>query len=317
MPANDPDVVSSGQEARELTEHDRISVILPYYNRVDTLAQAARSVLNQTHRKLVLYLIDDASTDSSRDVAHQLDDKRIVHVDVERNSGVSEVRNIGLAHSGDALVAFMDSDDVWLEQKLEVQISRLRMAQKYGPVSVVGCGWVPLAAGASSGEFRVGPFSRTDVLANRVRGIGTPTLLVDRSAAAKGAGFDPRMPALEDRDFVISCLANESKVIVVPEILVRVRRSRLDHSATPRRASKGWECMIAKYENELAADPALSSWYSFRVCREHLLSGNLRESRKHFSAALRAQRLRRAIHLMAGFVGRSKGIAIAQRLLPL
>jgi len=92
---------------------EKISVILLFQNREDTLAESARSVLDQTYENLVLYLINDGSTYNSRRVARNLDDSRIVHVDLDPNRGVSRARNAGLSEALTSLLAFMDSDQVW------------------------------------------------------------------------------------------------------------------------------------------------------------------------------------------------------------
>jgi len=294
---------------------DTVSVILPYYNRPDTLEEAVRSVLCQTHSAVTLYLINDGTTDPSRAVAHSIDDERIRHLDVDPNRGVSRARNAGLEVISDRLVAFMDSDDVWLPMKLEVQIRRLREAQAHSSdTAVIGCGWNYYQGTSSSRTFLPGPFFREDVLRGKVSGIGTPMLLVDRGVAAD-ARFDVNMPALEDREYVISCLANGGSVVIAPEPLACVRRDRTDHAANSRRAANGYEVMLKKHGNEMDRD--LESWYAFRASREHLIHGDVPRSLHFLRRSLRSQPLRRGAHLVLGAVARSRGLAAAQKFLPL
>lgn len=303
------------RETEFVMRDDCVSVVLPYFNRADTLARAACSVLDQTHRDLRLYLINDGSTDGSREVARRLDDDRIEHIELAGNGGVSAARNAGLARATTALVAFMDSDDAWLPEKLALQVNSLRnWQQRDGRVAVLGCGWRYLEQSNPPGSFPAGPFTRHDVLANRAAGIGTPMLLVDRAIADRAAEFDPLMPALVDREYVMACLANGARLAVVPEILAVVTRGRTDHVANPGNAAVAFERLLQKYASDLAQDPALRSWYHFRACREHLIRGATRSALPHVLGALAERRLRRLLHLASGLFGRSTGLALAQKI---
>ena len=290
-----------------------VSVALPYYNRQDTLAAAAHSVLDQTHRNLVLIMVNDGSTDGSRDVAHSIRDPRVVHVDADLNLGQPAARNLGLSAASSQLVAFMDSDDKWLPTKLERQLAQLRKWHDADlNVSVVGCGWQYMGS-ASSKEFSPGPFGFRDMLQG-IAGTGTPMLLIDRSRAASDVTFDVRLPALVERDYILSCLRNGSLVGVVPDVLAVVTRGRKDHVANPERVARAWEFYLAKYREELAEDPDLRSWYFFRASREYLVAGDRRNALRLAKAALTRKPLARGLHLLLGGVAGSKGLAVAQRL---
>jgi glycosyltransferase involved in cell wall biosynthesis len=296
----------------------KISVILPYYNRHETLAEAITSVLDQTHTDLVLYLVNDGSDDESTNVARDFADSRVIHVDIVPRQGVAHARNVGLSRASSDLVAFMDSDDVWLKQKLAIQLEFLRSAQEIDKrVAVVGSGWKIMDSGRRDKAFVAGPHSRIDVLYNRVAGLGTPMLLVDRSVAVENARFDESLPALLDRDYVISCLANGTKVVVVPETLALVRRGRVDNVATSRRVAAAFEMLANKYADELSNLPDLKSWYSYRAAREHLVHHDIRSASRHVRLSLKDHRTKRLAHLAFGLAGGRKGLAVAQRLLKL
>jgi len=295
---------------------DTVSVILPYFNRSDTLTEAVRSVVEQTHSDLLLYLINDGSTDDSRGVVELLDDLRIRHITLDRNQGVAHARNVGLDVAKTMLVSFMDSDDVWRPQKLEMQLKFLRNAQiADSSIAVAGCGWRVSGTAAQPKDFPPGPFARTEVH-DRVAGLRTPMLLVDRAVAAQGARFDESLPALLDRDYVMSCLANGTKVVVLPAVLADVRRGRKDHVATSQHAARAYESLMRKYAHDLDELPALRAWYSFRAAREYLVHRDVRRALSHVPAALADQRSSRLVGLLCGLVAGHKGFAAAQRLLP-
>lgn len=101
-----------------------MSIVMPVYNAQDTLAQAVESVCRQTFQDWELILVDDCSTDGSREIEYALvdGDPRIILVEKTRNGGVAESRNIGVSVASGAWVAFLDSDDVWAPKKIQRQL---------------------------------------------------------------------------------------------------------------------------------------------------------------------------------------------------
>ena len=98
----------------------RVSVIMPVYNRQDTVASAIRSVLGQTHANLELIVVDDGSTDRSRDVVRPfLEDARVRLIECP-HGGVSAARNAALEHATGEVVAYLDSDNRWHAWFLDV-----------------------------------------------------------------------------------------------------------------------------------------------------------------------------------------------------
>lgn len=104
-----------------------VTVILPTYNRADLLPRAISSVLSQTFRDFELLIIDDGSTDHTREVvATYLDDPRVRFLELPSNAGVAAARNVGIRESAGTYLAFLDSDDEWLDEYLSVQAARTK-----------------------------------------------------------------------------------------------------------------------------------------------------------------------------------------------
>ena len=101
-----------------------ISIIMPVYNGEDFLEEAVRSVQAQTVPDWELLIINDCSTDNSREIARQLakQDERIILLNNEQNLGAAGSRNRGIDASRGELIAFLDCDDLWLTDKLEKQL---------------------------------------------------------------------------------------------------------------------------------------------------------------------------------------------------
>ncbi|PJB81023.1 MAG: glycosyl transferase [Acidobacteria bacterium CG_4_9_14_3_um_filter_49_7] len=101
-----------------------VSVIMPVYNSEKFLEESADSVLSQQYDSLELILIDDGSTDTSRDIIRKLaaKDQRVKPLFLHSNLGSAGARNEGIKRAEGHYIAFLDSDDIWLPEKLAIQL---------------------------------------------------------------------------------------------------------------------------------------------------------------------------------------------------
>ncbi len=99
-----------------------ISVIIPVYNGERFLAEAIESVLSQQYEPIELIVVDDGSTDDTPQVAKSFDDVQYIH---QTNQGPASARNAGVDLSQGELIAFLDADDLWLPNKLGLQLAHL------------------------------------------------------------------------------------------------------------------------------------------------------------------------------------------------
>lgn len=104
-----------------------VSIIMPSYNTADYICSTIKSVLAQTYTTWELIIIDDCSTDNTDDIVKPfLEDKRIIYIKNSQNSGAALSRNHGLRLAKGEWVAFLDSDDLWLPEKLERHLSFMK-----------------------------------------------------------------------------------------------------------------------------------------------------------------------------------------------
>lgn len=116
-----------------------ISVVIPLFNSRDTIIQCVNSVLNQTRPDLIgeIIIVDDGSTDGSSDlVEHEYGSNKKVNLIRQKNRGVSAARNTGIRAAKYGWIALLDSDDVWLPEKIEKQWEQI---QKYLQICFIGC----------------------------------------------------------------------------------------------------------------------------------------------------------------------------------
>ena len=100
----------------------KVSVITPMYNCEKFISETIESVLNQTYTNWEMIIIDDCSTDKSKQIVKQYieRDKRIRLIALNENSGAAVARNKGIEVSSGRFIAFLDGDDLWESNKLEI-----------------------------------------------------------------------------------------------------------------------------------------------------------------------------------------------------
>ena len=106
-------------EPDNITSNPFFSVVVPTYNCADLLARALSSIFGQTFQNFEVIVIDNASTDHTGRVLESIDDNRLSVIDVQNNGNIANSRNLGIQKARGDWIAFLDSDDNWLPEKLE------------------------------------------------------------------------------------------------------------------------------------------------------------------------------------------------------
>jgi len=114
-----------------LNQHSKpiVSIILPTRNRCHLIRGAVESVLNQTFSDIEVIIVDDGSTDKTAQVVTNLNDRRIRYERLNESRGAPVARNIGISLAKGEYIAFQDSDDEWLPQKLEKQMQAFEVSK--------------------------------------------------------------------------------------------------------------------------------------------------------------------------------------------
>jgi len=200
-----------------------ISVIIPTYNRAGTILRSVNSVLNQTYKDLELLIIDDGSTDNTKELIEQIEDDRIRYIYLGANSGASNARNAGVFYASGEWIAFQDSDDAWKPEKLEKQ---MQLALEHPEYAMIYSSFMDHEADESIIYFPSKPYSGvmegnmySSLLLCNV--IGAPTMMIKREAFLQSGGFDTNYKSLEDWEFVIRFSKN-NLIGFVPDYLMDV-----------------------------------------------------------------------------------------------
>lgn len=175
-----------------------VSAILPVFNRAGSVVRAIESVLCQTYANVELILVDDGSTDGTSDLLEGYRGRATILR--QPNEGAYAARNLAMRHAGGPLVAFIDSDDAWLPDKLERQVPLMRpeVALVYGDIEILDAPQDDARRARRTGFARVKP-RRGRVLEAFASGnfVPTCTVLVRKSALEEAGGFseDSRISA--------------------------------------------------------------------------------------------------------------------------
>lgn len=178
-----------------------VTVIIPSYNRAYTIRKSIESVLNQTYTDLELIVVDDGSTDNTKEVVEGIEDSRVRYIQSEKNVGACEARNIGIRAAKGDIIAFQDSDDEWVPQKLERQLEIINA----GKADVVFCqkerrklDGTFIDITAKKLEEGIVPY---EFLTRKSR-VSTQTILAKREVF-EDCLFDPVVKKAQDFDWVI------------------------------------------------------------------------------------------------------------------
>lgn len=173
-----------------------VTVVIPTKDRAQGVLAAVRSVLDQTYQNVQLVVVDDGSTDGTHEgLRPVLDDPRVEYVRREVAGGVSVARNVGLAQARGTYVAYLDSDNTWKPNFLEVMVAFVTtrgLRVGYAVSELIGDGQL---------QYRATPF---DAAALRERNfIDCIVLLHERSLLDEVGGFDEKLRRMVDWDLMI------------------------------------------------------------------------------------------------------------------
>ena len=98
---------------------------MPTYNRAKIISKAIKSCLEQTYQSIEIIIIDDCSKDNTKEVIKKINDTRIKYIKLLKHKGASYSRNVGIKKAKGRYISFLDSDDVFLPEKLKIQINNL------------------------------------------------------------------------------------------------------------------------------------------------------------------------------------------------
>ncbi|MCK5096853.1 MAG: glycosyltransferase [Desulfobacteraceae bacterium] len=199
-----------------------VSVVIPTYNRKDIISRAIESVRNQTYKNYEIIIVDDGSTDGTVDyIKNHYNNK--IHCISQENQGASSARNKGISEAKGKYIAFLDSDDEWVDSKLTTQVAFL----EENPEIALLCGRTyrsdnikkvnsPLAQKITGNLFTI-LYSHSFV--------STPTVIVKKDVLDQVGAFDLNYKSAEDFDLWLK-ITHDYQCAFLPDLVAIVNRGK-------------------------------------------------------------------------------------------
>lgn len=291
------------------TSESLVSVVIPTHNRAQYILEAVESVFAQTHPLFEIIVVDDGSDDGTRELLEPLAKSGKLRYLYQERTGVSATRNRGVKEAKGGLIAFLDSDDLFMPEKLEKQMALFSSERDLG---FVHCGFSKFDEKGRDLGYRDTSAYQGWVYPWMLHEWSTlmamPCMLVRKEVFDKVGGFDEAMTWAEDLD-LWRRIGMKYRVGVVPQSLVKVRVHSAGTTFEKAASVQGFRRYL---EKAFADDPALSKSFRKKAyarmytnVAQNLLGGGKREEmalvRKHSLRALKTKPLHLPAYLSWSF----------------
>ncbi|MGN7938753.1 glycosyltransferase family A protein [Virgibacillus sp. 6R] len=233
-----------------MNQEYKVSTIIPTYKRSEMLPRAINSVLNQTHKNVEVIVVDDNDPDSDyrRDTEFIMEqyenNPKVKYIRHTENKNGAAARNTGIENSTGQILCFLDDDDWFEENKIELQLDYLISHQEY---KAVYCGWhrennviIPekegnLSYGLLSGEVL----------------IYTNTIMIWKQTASEIGGWNEEFKRNQEAVFLLRFFRSGHKIGVVPKALVRFDISDRSNVLSPEKNKELYEFYLSYHDDEI------------------------------------------------------------------
>lgn len=248
------------------------SVVLPTYNRASLLPRAILSILNQNYSSFDLWIVDDGSEDTTLSVLEKLHHpkKDLIHYIKIKHSGVSMARNTGVDRSKGEWIAFLDSDDEWLEDKLSRQAEHIQTNPH-----------LPLIHGDEiwyKKGRRINPGKKHHKYSGRIFHhclslclISPSSVVIKRTLFDEMGGFDPDFPVCEDYDLWLR-ITSLHQVGLVRHPLIIKHGGHKDQLSQKYKGMDYWRILAL---HRVLKERTLPSRDRQAICQEIIRKGNI------------------------------------------
>ena len=201
----------------------QVTAVITSFNRVNFLETAVKSVLNQSLKEFELLILDNSSTDGTSEYLRTINDPRVKTI-VHEAMGISEQRNLGVKLANSDFIGFLDDDDVWMPEKLELQVKALESNVEAGLVyagfrfySDEGTFWGDHLPSLKEDHFEGLLFTKDPFCGS------ASNPLMRKSSIISVGGYDNSVKVGEDWEMYIR-LSQKFPIVDIPKILISIRQ---------------------------------------------------------------------------------------------
>jgi glycosyltransferase involved in cell wall biosynthesis len=288
-----------------------IDVVIPVYNGQDYIAEAVQSVLEQTFLPTNLIIVNDGSTDQTREILEEIKSKNNTSVTItildQENKGLSAARNAGILFSKAAYIAFLDADDRWLPSKLEMQLDVFQSTSLKN-AGVVYCNYKVIDENGNDSSSEViairkenrGNIFKEISKGNLVSGSGSG-VLVKRVCFEKAGMFDEQLKAYEDWDMWLR-IAKEFEFDYSETVLVAIRRHSKSMQQNASHMNKNAFLFYKKWLPVINDKEALNHW-AFHIAKPVYIYGYKPQYLKEIRSVFTGEELSKLFSRTFGSIG--------------
>lgn len=255
-------------------EQPLVSVITITRNRGNLIGRCIKSVLNQTYKNIEYIIVDGASDDNTDEVVASFKDDRLHYVKLETNWPIKETLDHGISLCKGKYITFLDSDDEYLLEKIEKQVTLIEsLPNSYG---MVYCGMTDIDSSTGAVITRHFPFLRGKVYDEAI-GVqhlsGTPTFLFRKKVLESLGGWKDNIGIISDWELAVRC-CRDYLVDFVPEELVRVyvnhgsvrQSEKAYYSDLLERRIKFNKYFLSEFHDVFERHPEYAAGFYYAIC---------------------------------------------------
>ena len=274
---------------KTLAYKDHVSIIIPTYNRAHLIKRSLQSVLKQDYPNFEIIVIDDASTDNTEYIVKELDDVRVIYIQHSFNKGANAARNTGIRAATGEYIAFQDSDDEWLPDKLTKQIEAFKTAPTDVGVVYTAC-WriegTERTYTPSKDVLVKDGFLHNELLKRNF--ITMPSLLVKKECLKEVGLFDEALPRLQDWELFLR-LSNRYQFLFIDEALVNAYHTPGSITSNQKALADALVLMLEKHYDEFAQHKKILANFYCYMGQQFFLSDERAKSLHYCVKALKMQ----------------------------
>ncbi len=263
-----------------------VSIVIATYNRANLIKRAINSILNQTYVNYEIIVVDDGSIDNTKEVVESFNKHKIRYIKHKNNKGASAARNTGIKCSKGDFIAFQDSDDEWLPEKLEKEMKVFEKSNTHVGVVYTGIWYI------KNDKKKYVPYPQIknkegNIHYELLKGNFVSVLSVIRKVCFEKVGlFDENLPNLEDWELYIR-ISKYFCFKYVDEPLAIAYCSSDSESVNYSNLVKSSELILEKHHDYFNKNKEILAVNHANIGLYAFLSGEEKKSRKYLLNAIK------------------------------